>query len=200
MKRKEDRIIVLRKIKHGESDLILHTLSSCGEKLSFMAKGALKSKKRFGGGVLEPLHYLKVSYKPRENPSGEALHWLEEASLLNEFAALKTDYDRLELAFEFLQILSRVSHEGLEGGEELFDLLGHALKAAEVVQDLGRLRILFELKLLWLLGVLPEELQGHPWLKSSMARVDQLPQLPEQDRSLGLRVKYQMEHFLENRF
>ncbi len=200
MKRLQDQVIILRKIKHGESDLILHAISSSGARLNFMAKGALSIKKRFGGGILEPTHFLKVEYQVRSEGSGDALHWLEEASLLKEFTEIKTDYDRLELAFDFLQILSRVSQEGLEDGKEVFHLLAHALTAAGRVKDLGRLRCLFELKLLWLQGVLPEDLQGHPWLRYSMANVDEINSSHEQDKTLGLRVRYQMDDFLENRF
>lgn len=200
MKSQQDKIIVLRKIKHGESDLILHALSSSGSRLNFMAKGALRSKKRFGGGILEPTHFLKVNYKEKENAEGDSLHWLEEASLLKDFAELRQDYDRLELALGFLQLLSRISQVGLEDGEEVFQLLGHALMAAEKVKDLRKLRVLFELKLLWLQGVLPEDLQDHPWLKLKMSEVDKISSSSEQDVNLSRRVRYQVDHFLESRF
>lgn len=200
MRNKEDRVILLRKIKHGESDLILHALSSTGSRLNFMAKGALRSKKRFGGGILEPTHFLKVNYKEKTASDEDTLHWLEEATLLKEFQGLRTDYDRLELAFGFLQSLSKISQVGLEDGTEVFQLLGHALMAAETVRDLRRLRCLFELKLLWLQGVLPEDLQDHPWLKMKMNEVDRIQSTPEKDMSLNRMLQYQMDNFLESRF
>ena len=63
MTQAQNRFIILKKMKYGESDLILHAISMQGEKLSFIARGALKSKKRFGGGVLEPTHFVSFTYK-----------------------------------------------------------------------------------------------------------------------------------------
>ena len=66
----QDRFIILKKMKYGESDLIIHALSSAGTKKSFIARAALKSKKRFGGGVLEPSHFVKLTYKPGKSEVG----------------------------------------------------------------------------------------------------------------------------------
>ncbi len=49
----QQKILVLRTYKHGESDLIVHALNSLGASMSFIAKGGLKSRKRFAGGVEE---------------------------------------------------------------------------------------------------------------------------------------------------
>lgn len=196
MRRAQDKVIILRKIKYGESDLILHALSSNGGRINFIAKGALKSRKRFGGGILEPLHLLKVNYSERSGDSPDLLHWLEEAVILDDFAALKTDYDRLEVAFSFLQTFSKVVQEGLEEGPQLFDLLGHALKAAGKVRSLRRLRGIFFMKLLWLQGVLPAELQDHVFLKYKMTDVDQIA--PEEFNDLFMqRINFEIESYLQ---
>lgn len=174
MNRIQERAIILRKIRYSESDLILHCLNEQGSQINLLAKGALRSKKRFGGGILEPTHLLKLTYRKRENSVEDPLHWLEEASLLRDFSGLKQDYDRLEVAFELLQTVGKVSFEGLQDGEEVFQLLGHALMAAEKVKSLNQLRHLFQLKLLWLQGVLPEGLQESPWLRYSLKDVDNM--------------------------
>ena len=46
-----------------ESNLIVRGLNSHGIKMSFIAKGALKSKRRFGGGVLDPCSFIEVEYQ-----------------------------------------------------------------------------------------------------------------------------------------
>ena len=59
----KERAIVLRRLKHGEADLIVHCLNEQGTKVSLFAKSAIKSRKRFGGGVLEPTHLIYICYK-----------------------------------------------------------------------------------------------------------------------------------------
>ena len=89
-----------------------------------MAKGALKSKKRFGGGVLEPTHCVNISFK--EGREG-AMSFLNEAKLEKDFAGIRTDLDRLNTAMHFLQVVRKVSQEGYEEQRSLFNILGHAL-------------------------------------------------------------------------
>lgn len=148
-----NKVIVLRTIKYSESDLIVHGLSVSGEKLHFIAKGALRSRKRFGGGVLEPTHYIRVSYT--EKRRGGDLYILNEASLLEGFSRIRNDYERLELGFYFLRAINKVSLEGVLDSHNNFNLLGHSLRCLEITQDLNKLRIFFETKLLQQQGVLP---------------------------------------------
>jgi hypothetical protein len=61
---------------------------------------------------------------------------------------------------------------------EIFNLLGHALKACEVTRDLQLLKTQFVLKLLHLQGVLPPEPQYGPYLKASI-RDSQLVEVGE---------------------
>lgn len=169
----KDRLIVLRAIKHGESDLVIHGIAQSGSRLNLIAKGALKSRKRFGGGVLEPTHYIQVSYKQRKgNEHGETLHFLEEAQLLEGFSGVRADYDRLETALYFLKLVAKISQEGDPDAKGIFDLLGHALRAAETSQNMARLKLLFEAKLLWQQGVLPPDTPGIEWLHSTLAEHD----------------------------
>jgi DNA repair protein RecO (recombination protein O) len=153
------KVIVLRKIKYGESDLILHALSTDGEKLSFIARGALNSKKRFGGGVLESTHFIEAIFnKPQE--IGKLIP-LAEAVLINDFAKIRESYDRLESAFLMLDSVYRVSQEGEGNSQSLFNLLGNGLKLLETTNDLALLRLVFAIKFLYQQGVL----QFEPWMR-----------------------------------
>lgn len=145
----------MKTIRYGEADLIVHTLTRDGAKLNFFARSALKSRKRFGGGVLEPSHYVEVSYRPV--PSGGAsdrLITLNDARLIESFPLLRKNYDRLRQALLFLQTMNRVCKEGDMDSSGLFNLLGHALKCLETEKDVDHLRTHFDLKLLATLGVL----------------------------------------------
>ena len=169
----KERAIVLSKIKYGEADLILKLLSVNGDVYSVIAKSALKSKKRFGGGVLEPTHYILCTLQKNQDEQSERLSVLNEAQVVDDFRGLKSDYDRLELAFHFVKTVATVAREG-DHHLDIFNLLGHALKKAETAQNLSTLKMQFDLKLLHLQGVLPADDRFVPFLKSPIRETDDL--------------------------
>ncbi|KYG62037.1 DNA repair protein RecO [Bdellovibrio bacteriovorus] len=191
----KDRFIILRKIKYSEADLILHALSPVGEKLSFIARGALKSKKRFGGGVLEPTHFVSFTYKQAEEGQ---LNVLQEATLLNDFPGIRKDYDRLELALHMIDCVSKVSQEGDNSSEFLFNLLGNALKAVETAKDPLVLKMHFYIKFLLQQGVVNAEPWMAPFFKAHLADTDKLaPQRGLVDQELR-NVEAMVRHYLEH--
>ncbi len=66
-----------------ESHLIIKGLNSEGSVLSFFARSALKSRKRFPGGVLEPGHYVEIEYCAPSRVDG--WNQLKSASILHAF-------------------------------------------------------------------------------------------------------------------
>lgn len=154
-------------MKYSEADLIIHALSIHGEKLSLIARGAMKSKKRFNGGVLEPTHFVQLSFK-QAHEEGK-LHTLHEATLLNDFKKLRRNYDHLEFALQVLDTVSRVSQEGDKTSESLFNLLGNTLKAVEDCESLAPLKMHFYLKFLFQQGVLTPEAWMAPFLRANIA-------------------------------
>lgn len=149
---KRTQIIVLKATPFLESDLILRALSEDGMLMNFIAKGALKSKKRFAGGVLEPSSFIQIEYRPSRN----SLHKLKQAWFIRPFLGLRKDYSRLELAFYFLKVIGSISQEGDLDSKEVFHLLGNALIEAEKTKSLEKLKLCFQIKVLFLQGVLPE--------------------------------------------
>lgn len=170
-----NRVIVLRKVKYSEADLVIHAIDKHGDKLNFIAKSALKSKKRFGGGVLDPLNYIEVNYKLNKNI--EKLHFLNEAIIIEDFSGLRDNYDNLELGLYFLQVIDKVSMSGDKHSPDSFNLLGHSLRQAQFTSKLSLLRCLFELKLLQYQGILEDqeqysELLIHPISNCSHIEID----------------------------
>lgn len=164
----EGHFLILKKIKYSEADLIIHALSQSGEKMSFMARGALRSKRRFGGGVLEPTHHVKLTYS--QAPQSD-MHTIKEAQLLQGFDLIRTDYDKLDFALSVLGNVSQVSMEGDSNSAALYNLLGHLLKRLEAVldpSDLVLLKVQFYLKFLLQQGVLEVEEWMKPFLKLSI--------------------------------
>jgi hypothetical protein len=125
-----DRLIILRKIKFQEADLIVHGINSRGMRISFLAKSALKSKKRFGGGVFDPFHYVEIGLA-RPPKSDDQLLVVQEARLLQDFEGIKKSYNSLQVGFQILEMVYKVIQVGDPHGEALFQLLGNALTALE---------------------------------------------------------------------
>ena len=137
----KENIIVLQNIRHLESHLILKGLNSKGQILSFFAGFALKNRKKFVSGVLEPGGYIQVEYRPSKKEGG----WnrLIQAHILNKFIKIRQDYERLNLALYFLQMFNKAGQEGMEGDPELFHLLGNTLTALELSPNLESLKLFF---------------------------------------------------------
>ncbi len=155
-----EKFLILKKNKYAESDLIIHALSTIGAKRSFMAKGALKSKKRFGGGVLEPMHYVQLTY--REARSENGLSYLSEASIIEDFKHIRTDFDKIHFALNIMNCAYHVSQEGAFDSQFLFNLVGHSLKFlnTSTPDQLSTFKLHFYLKFLYQQGVISID----PWM------------------------------------
>ncbi len=179
----KDKVFVLKKVKYGEADLIVQCLNSKGERVNFIARSALKSKKRFGGGVLEPTHYIHVSYEQKKQSYEESpLYTLQEAHVIEDFQKIRIDYDRLQVALHFVQVIGAVAKEGAIHSQELFNLLGNSLRAAETSENLEALRLHFEVKLLASMGVLHIENLEQVLLHIPIAQHAAMP-LDQQEKS-----------------
>lgn len=185
MKHLSHKAIILKTTKYAEADLIVRVLTSEGQKLSLIARGALKSKKRFSGGVLEPTHYVQIGY--RESKSSQGLHVLEEASIIKDFRKIRLEYERIELALFFVQTIEKIAQEGDAHAQGIFNLLGNALSVLEDVKSLANLKIQFALKLLHQQGVLTLEDWMADFLKTSIKESDQIPSLTQEEDQLRTR-------------
>lgn len=196
MNQGKDKFIILKKIRYAEADLIIHALSPQGEKLSFIARGALKSKKRFGGGVLEPTHFVMLTYK-KSMDEGQ-LNTLQEAQLLSDFPGLRSDYDRLELGLHLLECVSKVSQEGDTSSDFLFNLLGNALRALEQSQDILVTKMHFYLKFLFQQGVIQAEPWMGPFLKLSLSQGAEISAYRESVDEELYNVEQMVKHYLQH--
>ncbi len=192
----KDKFIILRKIKYGEADLIIHALSSKGEKVSFIARSALRSKKRFGGGLLEPLNYVQLGY--RQAADLGQLNALHEAYLISDFAGVRQSYDHLELALHVVDCVGKVSQEGDHNSEFLFNLLGHTLKAIEVAKDVTTLKVHFHLKFLLQQGVMVTESWMNPFLSVNISESNSLEVHRKIAQENDSAVSAMVRHYIAN--
>jgi DNA repair protein RecO (recombination protein O) len=193
----KEKIIILRTFKWREADLMVHGLNPKGGRMHFIARGGAKSRKRFGGGILEPTHYILAHYRPGHSRDDEApLHTIEEAELIKGFNGLRDRYERLELALFMLSLTARVAHPGVEDAPELFDLLGNGLYAAETSFHFDLLRLQFEAKLLYLQGVLPASPEYAPLLQPPLKEHAQIQLSKEDFNRIQHEVKVGIERYL----
>ncbi len=164
--RLKEKVILLKKTKYGEADLILQALSSRHGKLSILARGALRSKRRFGGGILEPTHYIEAQLKKAKRD--EDFYFLEEATLLNDFGLLREDYDRLEAALKIMDVATKVCQHGDPHSREVYDLVGSALKMLSTKLNVRLLQVHFSIRFFYLQGVLEKEDWMLPFLATPM--------------------------------
>ncbi len=184
------RGIILRSHSYGESDLILKVLTSSGKLESFLAKSAKKSKKRFTGGVLEPLRYVDFVYKVKTSSD---LFFLNEARIVKSFDGIRKTYDNLEMAFEIVKKIEKLGNIAADIGVETFNLLGNTLNALSGECELGLFKLVFFSKLLHIHGVLPEDWSESNLVTYPIQNHKQINLEPDQVYRLQRKVDYYLQ-------
>lgn len=142
--------IVLRHLDYGEADRIVTLLTPDHGRLKGFARGARKSRKRFGP-ALEPFARVRLHWS---RPASGELVTLREAELVDLREGLRRNLEAFALAAygcELLDELLGAGHEGAAAFDLLEAFLAHLCTGAPVRDA----RLLFELRLLRLAGYIP---------------------------------------------
>lgn len=145
------RGVNLGSIDFGESDRIVAFFTADMGKLRAIAKGAKRSKKRFGVN-LDTFSLVEL-YLTQRARSG--LPMLQGCDLIDPFLAIRQSLERISLASYMVELASSVATEG-EANPGLFQLLVSALSTVDQGKGGAGLTRLFELKLLTAAGLAPE--------------------------------------------
>jgi DNA repair protein RecO (recombination protein O) len=147
--------VVLRSIRFGEADCVLHLYTADRGRVGAVAKGVRKTKSRFGGR-LEPLSHVELVL---HQGTGE-LQTVTGVQLIRAHDAARADYYRVSTGLIGAEAMLRLFPEQ-ERNERAFtaltrflDILDETPHAAER-PSLDPLALSFQLKLLWLSGYLP---------------------------------------------
>ncbi len=151
MPRYQGPAFILRKWDFGESDLLISFFDRGRGKRRGIAKGAKRSKKRFGG-ILSPLFLVQLDYF--EKP-GRSLVRIEGCTLIHYYSSFPSHLGKLLVGCCLLEIMERVLPEG-EGGEPFFLLLAQTLECMDREEQTGVLLWVFLIRTLALLGVPPQ--------------------------------------------
>ena len=115
------RVLILRKTRLGESDLILTMLASDGQQLRAVAKGACKPTSSFAGRC-ELFCVCDVLCSVGKN-----LDILKEARLLEGNTVIRSSLERSACAEVMMELLDKITAAGLDN-PKLFDVSTVALR------------------------------------------------------------------------
>ena len=147
--------IVLRSMRFGEADRILHLYTADRGRVGAIAKGVRKMKSRFGAR-LEPLSHVELML---HEGAGE-LQTITGVELLRTHRSAREDPYRLNVGLLGAEAMLRLFGEP-EANERAFGALARFLDllddspARERRPAVDPLALSFQMKLLWLAGYLP---------------------------------------------
>jgi len=148
--------VVLRSIRFGEADRVLHLYTLERGRVGAVAKGIRKTTSRFGGR-LEPLSHVEALF---HQGSGE-LHTVTGVDLIHPHSAAREDPYRLAVGLVGCESMLRLFPEqeanprAFEALTRFLDILDELPSRAPLRASLDPLGLSFQLKLLWLSGYLP---------------------------------------------
>ncbi len=144
--------LILRVAPHGENDKLVTWYSHQSGRMSAIAKGAQKSKKRFSN-KLEHFAQLRFHCRPPRTPSG--LYFLEDADLLCAHIRVRRHYLRYLAASCIAELLLRFTRES-DPDSRIYTLLLWAMTAIDRETRFSKYPLFFHLKLLHLAGYMPD--------------------------------------------
>ena len=142
--------IVLNRRNYGEADRILSVYTKYHGRISLMAKGTRRPKSRKRGHI-EVFNLVKF-----QAVSGHGIDLMTEAEVIEDFASIRKSLKKISLTYYFMEVISRITHEG-ESNIELFNLIFNTLTKLETTKKLRELRLDFVGKLLVLMGYWPHD-------------------------------------------
>ncbi len=147
---------MLRSLRLGEADRILHLYTLDRGRIGAVAKGLRRTKSRFGAR-LEPLSHVELVL----HQGGGELHTVTGAELIRPHHLAREDGYRLGVGLIGLEAMLRLFSEqeanprAFEALTRFLDLLDGAPALGPARASLDPLALSFQLKLLWLSGYLP---------------------------------------------
>jgi DNA repair protein RecO (recombination protein O) len=142
--------IVLTRRNFGEADRILVLYTKSFGRISLLAKGVRrpKSKKRGHVEVFNKIIFQAVK--------GRGLDIMTEAEVTDDFKEIRTSLKKISLAYYFMEVIGRITHEG-EENDEIYNLLCSTLEKLKSASMLKKLRLEFITDLLIATGFWPAD-------------------------------------------
>jgi DNA repair protein RecO (recombination protein O) len=144
--------IVLRSIRYGEADRVLHVFTPGHGRLSAIAKGVRRARSRFGARLEPFFHIRMILHQGRSD-----LHTVTSVDTIAAHASLRDHAATLDAAARACDAVGRL-FETPDPHPEVFRLLANELALLNL--DAGNARpangLAFRLKLLLAAGIMPQ--------------------------------------------
>ncbi len=140
--------IILAKKNFSEADKIFVVYSKEHGRISLVAKGVRRPKSR-KRGHLEVFNNVRM-----QAVIGKGLDLMTEAEVIEDFKEIRNSLKKVSLAYYFVEVIGRITHEHQQN-EELYDLLLGYLRRLKTENLLKKLRTSFVTDVLVLLGYWP---------------------------------------------
>lgn len=120
----KDRGFVLRKRKYRETSKLITIFSEKSGKINLIAKGVRTPKSKLSA-VLDPINLIEFVYY--DKPTRE-LQYISSADFIEDYSKIKSDFEKLKIAYLIIELTDIFSHEG-QVNEELFNLVSKELNS-----------------------------------------------------------------------
>lgn len=144
------KAIVLRSVDFSEQDKLVTLMTENNGKVKAVARSARKIKSRFGA-ALEPMSHIQLIYFGKVN---QELYQLNSCDIIQSFQPVREDLGKLYTGIYFAELIDTLLKEA-DHSKELFQLLLEALFSLLTQNNTDTLRLLFEIRIISLLGYAP---------------------------------------------
>ncbi len=143
--------ITLKSRKWGDADRIVTLYTKEMGKVRAVARGARRMKSRLGAS-LEPLTICHLNLFEK---SGDTLYRVSQADLVEPFMRFREDLTLMTAAARMVNVVGAVTPDG-DPDPELFETLEQGLHALVMSRDPALTALLFQIRLLGLIGFRPQ--------------------------------------------
>jgi len=143
--------ITLKSRKWGDADRIVTFYTKEMGKVRGVARGARRMKSQLGAS-LEP---LTICYLNLFEKSGDSLYRVSQVDLVEPFIRFREDLTLMTAAARMVNVVGAVTPDG-DPDPQLFETLELGLRALVTSQDPALTALLFQIRLLGLIGFRPQ--------------------------------------------
>ena len=142
-------VLILRSVPRGDNDRLVSALHAEMGRIFVLVKGA--SSKRREAAATEPYVWCNMELY-RKN----GVTWLKSASVIEPFAGLRFDVDKLFLAAYIADVVCELSDEGTPAGEILPLTLNTYHVLSRTQGEMARIKAAFEMRAACIAGFTPD--------------------------------------------
>jgi len=144
--------IALGRIDYSDSSQIITFYTRDYGKIHTIAKGFKRASVRHGSKAVDLLTYYQILFIKKEHTH---LHTLTEAILQENYPLLRSNLDKYYKASYIAELVNEFTEES-DPCEQLFDIFLNTLMGISTDADATIRLLVFEIKMLHILGYLPE--------------------------------------------